>query len=224
MVDKNANSVYRVSTSGTIEVTASVSGGADWICAGPDGRLWVTLDNSGIVPIATDGTVGTEITLTGAGQLTHICTGPDNNLWVTDRASSDTAAKVWRVGVDGSTASVVLDSGTGTEPQSICTGAGGDLWVGSDFGPHFLYKVTTDLVVTGFGPDSIAGIGICSGPDGSLWVVDYNGGVTIWPFDVLVPGLEIVQGRLAVPNIPTADPHVVNQVWSNSGVLTVSAG
>jgi len=25
-------------------------------------------------------------------------------------------------------------------------------------------------------------------------------------------------------NLPTADPHVVGQLWSNSGVLTVSAG
>jgi hypothetical protein len=23
---------------------------------------------------------------------------------------------------------------------------------------------------------------------------------------------------------PTADPHVVNQVWNNAGVLTISAG
>jgi len=25
-------------------------------------------------------------------------------------------------------------------------------------------------------------------------------------------------------NLPTADPHVVNQLWSNSGVVTISAG
>jgi hypothetical protein len=30
--------------------------------------------------------------------------------------------------------------------------------------------------------------------------------------------------KLTVPQIPTADPHVAGQVWSNSGVLTVSAG
>ncbi len=27
-----------------------------------------------------------------------------------------------------------------------------------------------------------------------------------------------------VTAVPTADPHVVGQVWANSGVLTVSAG
>ena len=29
---------------------------------------------------------------------------------------------------------------------------------------------------------------------------------------------------LTLTNLPTADPHVAGQVWSNGGVLTVSAG
>lgn len=29
---------------------------------------------------------------------------------------------------------------------------------------------------------------------------------------------------LSMPNVPTADPHVVGRVWNNSGVLTISAG
>lgn len=37
-------------------------------------------------------------------------------------------------------------------------------------------------------------------------------------------GSAYVQGPLIVPNIPTADPHIVGQLWSNSGVVTVSAG
>jgi len=31
-------------------------------------------------------------------------------------------------------------------------------------------------------------------------------------------------GHVIVSGIPTADPHVVGALWSNSGVLTVSAG
>lgn len=27
-----------------------------------------------------------------------------------------------------------------------------------------------------------------------------------------------------LPNLPTADPHVVGAIWNNAGVLTVSAG
>jgi hypothetical protein len=33
-----------------------------------------------------------------------------------------------------------------------------------------------------------------------------------------------ILGNLKMPNIPTADPGVAGQLWSNSGVLTVSAG
>lgn len=29
---------------------------------------------------------------------------------------------------------------------------------------------------------------------------------------------------LTLPNIATADPHVLGQVWSNAGILTVSGG
>ena len=31
-------------------------------------------------------------------------------------------------------------------------------------------------------------------------------------------------GTVIFSGLPTADPHVVGQLWSNSGVLTVSAG
>lgn len=31
-------------------------------------------------------------------------------------------------------------------------------------------------------------------------------------------------GKLVVSGVPVVDPHVDGQLWSNSGVLTVSAG
>ncbi|MBB4259718.1 MULTISPECIES: hypothetical protein [unclassified Bradyrhizobium] len=31
-------------------------------------------------------------------------------------------------------------------------------------------------------------------------------------------------GKLIVTGLPTADPHVVGQLWANSNVLTISAG
>lgn len=31
-------------------------------------------------------------------------------------------------------------------------------------------------------------------------------------------------GTIVLSNLPTLDPHVVNQLWNNAGVLTVSAG
>jgi hypothetical protein len=33
-----------------------------------------------------------------------------------------------------------------------------------------------------------------------------------------------VQGNLNLPGLPTSDPHVAGRVWSNSGVMSVSAG
>lgn len=31
-------------------------------------------------------------------------------------------------------------------------------------------------------------------------------------------------GNMILTNVPTADPHVVGALWSNAGVLTLSAG
>lgn len=36
--------------------------------------------------------------------------------------------------------------------------------------------------------------------------------------------LTVESGGKIVATLPTADPHVVGQLWSNSGVVTVSAG
>lgn len=36
--------------------------------------------------------------------------------------------------------------------------------------------------------------------------------------------LTVESGGLVVVTLPTADPHVVGQLWANSGVVTVSAG
>lgn len=40
----------------------------------------------------------------------------------------------------------------------------------------------------------------------------------------LVAALGTFQAVTDASNLPTADPHKVGQVWSNSGILTVSAG
>lgn len=36
--------------------------------------------------------------------------------------------------------------------------------------------------------------------------------------------LTVESGGKVVATLPTADPHVVGQLWANSGVVTVSAG
>jgi hypothetical protein len=37
-------------------------------------------------------------------------------------------------------------------------------------------------------------------------------------------GLNVTGGTVIMLDLPTEDPEVVGQLWSNSGVLTVSAG
>ena len=34
----------------------------------------------------------------------------------------------------------------------------------------------------------------------------------------------VTGGKLLMPNLPTSDPHVINQLWKNGAVLTVSGG
>lgn len=33
-----------------------------------------------------------------------------------------------------------------------------------------------------------------------------------------------LKGQILFPTVPTADPHVVNALWSNAGAATISAG
>jgi hypothetical protein len=40
----------------------------------------------------------------------------------------------------------------------------------------------------------------------------------------LVAGLSAMQAKTFANALPAADPHVVGEVWSNAGALTVSAG
>lgn len=48
--------------------------------------------------------------------------------------------------------------------------------------------------------------------------VDSDGNLT------LSGGIESSGGTVVLTGLPTSDPTVEGQVWSNSGVLTVSAG
>ncbi len=47
---------------------------------------------------------------------------------------------------------------------------------------------------------------------------------TLIETDAATDAVTIEGSALILANLPTADPEVVGQLWSNSGVLTVSAG
>ncbi len=52
-----------------------------------------------------------------------------------------------------------------------------------------------------------------------------NANASISANNISVNGqLSILNGNIVITNLPVADPHVPNQLWSNSGVLTISSG
>jgi hypothetical protein len=55
---------------------------------------------------------------------------------------------------------------------------------------------------------------------GSELVVDKTGKLTLGNASITINAA----GQAVVAGVPSADPHVAGVLWSNSGVLTVSAG
>ena len=89
------------------------------VCLGPDGRVWFTRQNAGLVSaIDTSGTVQD---FSGFGShLSGICTGPDGNLWV---VTGTTIARLTPTG----TVTHFSKSGIASFGK-ICAGPDGNLW------------------------------------------------------------------------------------------------
>lgn len=51
-----------------------------------------------------------------------------------------------------------------------------------------------------------------------------EGDLTVGDDAVVTGDLEVIGAVVSLANLPTADPGVAGQLWSNSNVLTVSAG
>jgi hypothetical protein len=89
----------------------------------------------------------------------------------------------------------------------------------------FLELAATDVVADAVNFLRMMGF---AGSDRVGFVVEKGGTGTLVPFIVRMGASDRFQigaaGELSFPNLPTADPHFVGQVWSNAGVLTVSAG
>lgn len=49
-----------------------------------------------------------------------------------------------------------------------------------------------------------------------------EGAVTFAPSEIAF--VSLLAGNLSLSDPPTGEPHVAGKVWSNNGVLTVSAG
>jgi hypothetical protein len=50
------------------------------------------------------------------------------------------------------------------------------------------------------------------------------GGLTATGAVSMTGTVSLTNASVSMTNLPTADPHVIGRIWSNSGVMTVSAG
>jgi streptogramin lyase len=230
--DQGAGGIWQITTSGDSTFFSLAVEGANAICAGPDGNLWVvgTLTDQTVFVVSTSGDLLQTIDLGVIGvNMAAICSGPDGRVWTTGyRGGSPNDGYIFAITPDGAvtTFTVTNDDGgddRGPELTGIATGAGGDLWVTDQF--DFLWKCTIDGKLTAFSaPDDL--IGICSGPDGSLWVAGYNGHAVAFPFIIQAPAINLTQGDLTFDSngqgpvvTDQADGHTY-RIISTAGALS----
>jgi virginiamycin B lyase len=146
-----------------------LSGEPVYMTAGPDGNIWVVLNNSGndLARITPAGTV-TEFNPVDVNQAKGITAGPDGNLWVTQ------PNEVARIPPADPNAAQKFAVAAISDPRAITTGPDGNLWAGSG---DKLVKIPP-ANPAGFEEFTIAGMsarGIDSG-GGRLWIADFGDG------------------------------------------------
>jgi streptogramin lyase len=145
--------------------------GATGITQGPDGALWFTESNSGMIGrVDTSGNV-TEFSngITPDSDPTGIALGADGNLWFTQSAS-DQIGRITTVGVFTEFSEGITPH---SDPNSITSGPDGNLWF-TEFNGNQIGRITPLGVVTEFStglPAEFDPTSITTGPDGNLWFV-----------------------------------------------------
>ena len=139
------------------------------ITSGPDGALWFTASNSGMIGrISTAG----EITLfplpaPSSGPF-DITAGPDGALWFTESGAN----QIGRISTAGAIREFPLPT-AGANPWAIAAGPDGALWF-TELAANAIGRITTDGIITE-APIPTAGAlpsGIAAGPDGALWFTE----------------------------------------------------
>ncbi|MFH8589837.1 hypothetical protein ACH4GP_36620 [Streptomyces celluloflavus] len=157
------------------EFTLSTPGSSPYpwdVAAGPDGNLWFTEYDRGLVGQITPGGAITEYPLpTPDGGPTGITAGPDGNVWFTEYDSG----MIGRITPDGAITDYRIPS-PNSFPWGITAGPDGNLWF-TEYNNGVIGQITADgsitehpLTNTGSGPT-----GITAGPDGNLWFVESTG-------------------------------------------------
>jgi streptogramin lyase len=162
---------------------------------GPDGNVWVTLDQTNdIAKITPDGTV-TEYNPANVTSPIGITSGPDGNLWVTQ---SGGVASFSPADPDAAVKYSINDI---TDARPIVTGPDGNLWTVS--GANVIRIPAANPAGSTSFPVLVAGRDIDAGSDGNLWVADF--------------GSQVVSVTTA--GVPTAYP-----TGAGSGLQAIAAG
>jgi streptogramin lyase len=177
------------------EFAVSGVGTNNELTTGPDGNIWVTLDQTNdVAKITPDGTV-TEFNPANVTNPTGITTGPDGNLWVTQNGG---VASFSAADPDSAVKFTVNDI---TDPRPIVTGPDSNLWTIS--GANVIrIPAANPAGATSF-PVLVGGRDIDAGTDGNLWVADF--------------GSQVVSVTTA--GVPTAYP-----TGAGSGLQAIAAG
>ncbi len=133
---------------------------------GPDGNIWVTLDQTNdVARITPNGTV-TEFNPTSVTNPVGITTGPDGNIWVTQNGG------VASFSPDDPDAAVKYPIGDIMDARQIVTGPDGNLWTVS--GENVIRIPAANPAGSTSFPVLVAGRDIDAGKDGLLWVADFG--------------------------------------------------
>ena len=197
------------------------------ITEGPDGNVWVTLDNANDVAQITPKGVVREFDATDIDNPVGIASGPGKTLWVTqpggvavfDPADPDSATKY-----------AINDI---TDPRPIVRGPDGNMWTVS--GQKVIRIPIADPTQAVSFPVIDAGRDIDRGKDGNLWVADFGGQVVkvdtdgnATAFDTGAnSGLQALaagpRGQVGYAD-PTSNPQIVGRVVNDKVKRTRSEG
>jgi virginiamycin B lyase len=213
------------------------------VTAGPDGNLWVTLNEANSIGQFTPGGELSRVFSipTPGSRPRSITTGPDGNLWFTEWLAN----KIGRITPGGVITEFAIPTPS-SRPENITTGSDGNLWF-TEMNGNNIGRITPDGVITEFPipTPSSEPSGITAGPEGNLWFTESRGNkigritptgiVTEFPIPTPVSSPEGITagpdgniwftergvariGRLTLAGSPAIDSRILPVVGSTVGV------
>jgi streptogramin lyase len=176
-VERAANKIANITTSGVITTYTLPSGSfPSKIVAGPDGNVWFTEYYTSKVAKITPAGAITEYSLPTESWPYGITTGADGDLWFTEMGSQ----KIAKITTSGA----ITEYGLGGDPVGytpLIEGADGDVWF-EEGGWDKVAKMTTSGALTEYPmPSKAYPETIAPGPEGNIWVGDYNKNFIVVP-------------------------------------------